>query len=55
MLKQPSGTNHFQFRVHQFALGVGKIGGGVCSTEPFYVEGELVGNLSLRCDLRLTG
>jgi hypothetical protein len=39
MLKQPSGTNHFQFRFHQFDLGVGGIGGGVCSIEAFYVGG----------------
>jgi len=44
MLKQPSGTNHFQFRFHQFGLSVGGIGGDVWSTEPFYVESQLFGN-----------
>jgi hypothetical protein len=32
MLKQPNGTNHFQFRFHQFGLGVRETGGGFCST-----------------------
>src|SRR5204863_398109 len=39
MLKQPSGTNRFQFRLHQFGLRVGAIGGGICSIEAFYVGG----------------
>jgi hypothetical protein len=38
MLKQPRGTNHFQFRFHQLGLGVRGIAGGSCSTRPFYVE-----------------
>jgi hypothetical protein len=54
MLKQPSGTNHFQFRLHQLAFGVGGIIGGVWSTELFYFEGEALRNRSLRCDLSLT-
>ena len=33
MLKQPRGTNHFQFRFHQFGLGAGGTGGGICSME----------------------
>src|SRR6266568_5315052 len=54
MLKQPSGTNHFQFRFHQFGFAVGEIGGGFCSTELFYFEREALCNRSLRCDLSLT-
>jgi hypothetical protein len=38
MLKQPRGTNHFQFRFHQLGLGVRGIAGGSCSTRSFYVE-----------------
>jgi hypothetical protein len=55
ILKQPRGTNHFQFRFHQLAFGVGGTGGGICSTEPFYFEREAFCNRSLRCDLSLTG
>ena len=49
MLKQPSGTNHFQFRFHQFGLGVGETGGsgGICSTATLYAERELLRNQSL--------
>src|SRR5438045_8358408 len=54
MLKQPRGTNHFQFRFHQFGLGVGETGGAICSTAFFYFEGEAFCNRSLRCDLSLT-
>jgi hypothetical protein len=37
MLKQPSGTNHFQFRFHQLGLGVkGTV--GFCCTEPFLLQ-----------------
>ena len=50
MLKQPSGTNHFQFRFHQFGFGVEEIG-GFCSTKLFYFRREAVCNRSLRCDL----
>jgi len=53
-LKQPTGTNHFQFRVHQFGLGVGTTGADVCSTGSLYVADEVLGNQSLRCDLGLT-
>ncbi len=35
MLKQPSGTNHFQFRFHQLRLGVGETAGCICSTATF--------------------
>src|SRR5438876_10312347 len=38
MLKQPRGTNHFQFRFHQLGLGVRGTAGRSCSTRPFYVE-----------------
>lgn len=56
MLKQPRGTNHFQFRFRQFGLGTEETGGGgVCSTELFYLEREAFCNRSLRSDLRLTG
>ena len=54
MLKQPRGTNHFQFRFHQFGLGVGETGGAICSTAFFYFEGEAFCNRSLRRDLSLT-
>jgi hypothetical protein len=36
MLKQPTGTNQFQFRFHQLGLGVRGTGSGFCSTESFY-------------------
>jgi len=32
MLKQPTGTNHVQFRFHQLGLGARGTGGGFCST-----------------------
>jgi hypothetical protein len=51
MLKQPSGTNHFQFRLHQFGFAVEEIGGGFCSTQLFYFEREDLCNRSLRCAL----
>ena len=51
MLRQPS-ENHFQFRFHQFSFGVGGIG-GVCSTQRFYVEAEVLGNESLRLQSKL--
>ena len=55
MLRQPRGTNHFQFRFHQFGLGVGQTDDGICSTEVLYFEREAFCNRSLRCDLSLTG
>jgi hypothetical protein len=42
-----TGTNHFQFRFHQFGLGVDGIGGGVSSTQALYAEHKLPGNESL--------
>lgn len=53
MLKQPSGTNHFQFRFHQFGFAVEEIGDGFCSTELFYFEREAPCNRSLRRGLTL--
>jgi hypothetical protein len=35
MLRQPAGTNHFQFRIHQLGRGV-RGTAGFCSMEPFY-------------------
>lgn len=52
MLSQPSETNHFQFRFHQFSFGVGGIG-GVCSTQRFYVEAAVLGNESFRLQSKL--
>jgi hypothetical protein len=40
MLKQPTGTNQFQFRFHQLGLGARGTGGGFCSTESFYFSRE---------------
>jgi len=54
MLRQPTGTNHFQLRFHQFAFGIRGTVHAVSSIESLYVEGELDGNQSLRCDVRLT-
>ena len=53
MLKQPSGTNHFQFRFHQFGFAVEEMC-GFCSTELFYFEREAPCNRSLRRGLTLT-
>ncbi|PYL39484.1 MAG: hypothetical protein DMF36_05405 [Verrucomicrobia bacterium] len=52
MLKQPTGTNHVQFRFHQFGLGARGIGGGFCSMEFFYVSREAFCNHSLYLALR---
>src|SRR5436190_24006328 len=54
MLKQPTGTNHFQFRFHQLGFAVEESCGGFCSIELFYFEGEALCNRSLRCNLSLT-
>src|SRR5437667_8312832 len=54
MLKQPSGTNHFQFRFHQFGFAVEEIG-GFCSTELFYFEREAFCNRSLSLRSKLDG
>jgi hypothetical protein len=35
-VKQPTGTNHFQFRFHQESDNCGAIGGGVWSIRFFY-------------------
>jgi hypothetical protein len=40
MLKQPTGTNHFQLRFHQLGFRIGEAGGGVWSTESFYFGRE---------------
>jgi hypothetical protein len=47
MLKQPSGTNQFQFRFHQLGLGVKGTGGGFCSTGVFYFSRKAFCNHSL--------
>jgi hypothetical protein len=45
--KQPTGTNHFQFRIHQLGLGVrGTV--GFCSTESFYFSHEALCNHSFK-------
>jgi hypothetical protein len=49
MVRQPLGTNHFQFRDHQLRLGSGGVFG---SMAPFYFNRRALYN-SLRRDLRL--
>lgn len=51
IVRQPVGTNHFQFRVHQLDRGLEGRGGGFCSTELFYLDREARCKQSLRCDL----
>jgi hypothetical protein len=48
MLRQPSGTNHFQLRFHQFGFGVGGIADVICSTNVFYFECDALCNGFLR-------
>jgi len=52
MLKQPTGTNHVQFRFHQLGLGGRGTGGGFCSMEFFYVSRGAFCNHSLYLALR---
>jgi hypothetical protein len=44
-VKQPIGTNHFQFRFHQFGLGIAGCANGE-STSFFYFNHKVVGNAS---------
>jgi len=46
MVKQPVGTNHFQFLVHQLSFDCGGIGGGTCSINLFYFKRREFYNLS---------
>jgi hypothetical protein len=48
MLKQPAGTNHFQFRIHQLGLGVSGTVGGFCSIKSFYFSPEALSNHSFK-------
>jgi len=49
--KQPSGTNHFQFRFHQFGFGVGE-SAGLGSTQFFYSEANGFCNAVLKRPIR---
>src|SRR5215217_4525863 len=47
ILKQPAGTNHFQFRVQQLERGV-RGTAGFCSMERFYFSPEALCNHSFK-------
>ena len=53
-VKQPSGTNHFQFRFHQFGLGVAGCVSG-WSTSLFYFSDEVICNASVQAISRNDG
>ena len=53
-VRQPAGTNHFQFRFHQLGLCVG-IAGWVCSTKFFYFNHKPICNGSLDTMTRRDG
>jgi hypothetical protein len=46
--RQPTGTNHFQFRFHQLGLGVSGTVGGFCSMKSFYFSPEAWCNHSFK-------
>ena len=46
--RQPTGTNHFQFRFHQLGLGVSGTVGGFCSMKSFYFSPEASSNHSFK-------